>query len=40
MSDRTARIARTTKETDIELSIDLDGTGTTDIETGIGQGRP
>ena len=36
MSERTARIARTTKETDIELSIDLDGTGTTDIETGIG----
>ena len=36
MSKRTARIARTTKETDIELSIDLDGTGTTDIETGIG----
>ena len=36
MSERTTRIARTTKETDIELSIDLDGTGTTDIETGIG----
>ena len=36
MSERTARIARTTKETDIELSIDLDGTGVTDIETGIG----
>ena len=36
MSERTARIARTTKETDIELSIDLDGTGTTDIDTGIG----
>lgn len=36
MSERTARIARTTKETDIELSIDLDGTGTTDINTGIG----
>ena len=36
MSERTARIARTTKETDIELSIDLDGTGATDIETGIG----
>lgn len=36
MSERTARIARTTKETDIELSVDLDGTGTTDIETGIG----
>lgn len=36
MSERTARIARTTKETDIELSVDLDGTGTTDIDTGIG----
>lgn len=36
MSERTARIARTTKETDIELSVDLDGTGTTDIKTGIG----
>ena len=36
MSERTARSARTTRETDIELSIDLDGTGTTDIETGIG----
>lgn len=36
MSERTARIARATKETDIELSIDLDGTGVTDIDTGIG----
>lgn len=36
MSERTARIARTTKETDIELSIDLDGAGATDIDTGIG----
>ena len=36
MSERTARITRTTKETDIELSIDLDGTGATDIDTGIG----
>lgn len=36
MSERVARISRTTKETDIELSVDLDGTGTTDVETGIG----
>ena len=36
MSERVARISRTTKETDIELSVDLDGTGATDVETGIG----
>ncbi len=36
MSERVARISRKTKETDIELSLDLDGAGTTDIETGIG----
>ena len=33
MSERVARIARTTKETDIDLSVDLDGTGVTDVET-------
>ena len=32
---RTAARNRTTKETSIEVSIDLDGTGTTDISTGI-----
>lgn len=32
---RTARRSRTTKETSIEVSIDLDGSGTTDISTGI-----
>ena len=36
MSERTARIARATKETDIDLSVGLDGTGKTDVETGIG----
>ena len=36
MSERIARICRTTKETDIDLSLDLDGAGTTDVETGIG----
>ena len=36
MSERVARIARTTKDTDIDLSVGLDGTGTTDVETGIG----
>ena len=32
---RTAARSRTTKETSIEVSIDLDGTGATDISTGI-----
>jgi len=32
---RTATITRTTKETDTTLSIDLDGTGTTDVQTGV-----
>ena len=36
MSERVARICRTTKETDIDLSLDLVGAGTTDVETGIG----
>ena len=36
MSERVARIARTTKETDIDLSVGLDGTGKTNVETGIG----
>lgn len=34
-TDRVAQRARTTKETSITLSIDLDGSGTTDISTGI-----
>ena len=33
---RKAAITRTTKETDISLEINLDGTGVTDVETGIG----
>jgi imidazoleglycerol-phosphate dehydratase len=32
---RTATRSRTTKETSIEISIDLDGTGVTDVSTGI-----
>ena len=35
MTSRTASRTRATKETSIELSIDLDGTGVTDISTGI-----
>lgn len=33
---RTAKVVRATKETDIGLFIDLDGTGAADIETGVG----
>lgn len=33
---RTAEIARKTRETDISLSINLDGTGESEINTGIG----
>ena len=33
---RTAQIARTTKETDIKVAIDLDGKGVNKIDTGIG----
>jgi imidazoleglycerol-phosphate dehydratase len=32
---RNASVARTTKETSIELAIDLDGSGRTDVSTGI-----
>ena len=33
---RTARIARQTAETDITLELDLDGTGSADVATGVG----
>ncbi len=34
--ERKASVRRTTKETDIDIQIDLDGTGKTDISTGLG----
>ncbi|MGB8817536.1 MAG: imidazoleglycerol-phosphate dehydratase HisB [Rhizobiaceae bacterium] len=36
MSKRTASISRSTKETAIEVTVNLDGTGTYDVKTGIG----
>ena len=36
MSERNAQIKRKTKETAIELSLDLDGAGEADIDSGIG----
>lgn len=33
---RTGRISRKTKETDIQLELNLDGTGIADINTGVG----
>ncbi|HPS55202.1 MAG TPA: imidazoleglycerol-phosphate dehydratase HisB [Sedimentisphaerales bacterium] len=36
MKNRTAKISRKTNETDITLDINLDGTGSYDISTGVG----
>lgn len=36
MSTRTATVTRTTRETSIQLSLDVDGAGKTTIKTGIG----
>src|SRR3954471_17896173 len=36
MPHRTAKLSRKTKETDISLSLDLDGSGQSTIETGVG----
>ncbi len=36
MAERTATITRNTKETQIELTLNLDGSGAADINTGVG----
>ncbi|HEU4675995.1 MAG TPA: imidazoleglycerol-phosphate dehydratase, partial [Motilibacteraceae bacterium] len=33
---RTGRVQRTTKESDVLVEVDLDGTGSVDVATGVG----
>ena len=35
MTGRTGRVERATKETQVAVDLDLDGTGTTDVSTGV-----
>ena len=35
-ANRTAEVKRETKETQIRVSLDLDGTGVSEISTGVG----
>ncbi len=35
MSTRVGRVERATKETSIEVQVDLDGSGTSDVDTGV-----
>jgi imidazoleglycerol-phosphate dehydratase len=36
VTSRTAVVSRTTKETDVLVELDLDGTGVADVDTGVG----
>lgn len=36
MTSRSAKVSRKTKETDISVSLDIDGSGRTDMATGVG----
>ena len=36
MTDRTAAVTRETAETDIEVTLDIDGDGDSTVDTGIG----
>ena len=36
MAERSAEVSRKTKETEISVSVNVDGTGKSDIATGVG----